>query len=499
MERTAEHPAGCKPQCRPGTYSVNGIYPCHSCKEGYTTKRWGEKTCHRINEEDKGCPEGMKWLSNENGEGYCIKDTPCPRMYYSRDGSAPCMRCPEGTTTFTTGAKYCSDEPDEPSTDDNTTDDYTDDAPYDDDETHNSENVEKCPYGTMWVEKDSVKGCRPLCKLDYYSETGASPCEECSSGKTTTYVGATSCVDKDPDDNCKYGEKRVQFGNRFVCRAECGKNTWSENGVEPCIPCKAGYSTEGIGATTCVNVISGGDPEKTCPEGTKYVEKPADDGTSTRGCIPLCDVDYYSSTGAYPCKRCAHGTSTKAKGSIGEDSCVTHGEDHDVDKCPEGMKWYNDEGRGYCIVKELCPRMYYSSDGYAPCSKCNFGTTSNLHGSTKCEPVTAESDDGGDDDGDEAKCREGEKWIYRDEKEFVSRVFPVPLDSTLTMVSLPAPLAAKARPPSKPALLNVLTCKTKVTAEITSMVAPPVSLVQLVRNHASFARRAPPVMLLSAL
>ena len=145
---------------------------------GYTTKRWGEKTCHRINEEDKGCPEGMKWLSNENGEGYCIKDTPCPRMYYSRDGSAPCMRCPEGTTTFTTGAKYCSDEPDEPSTDDNTTDDYTDDAPYDDDETHNSENVEKCPYGTMWVEKDS-EGLRPLCKLDYYSETGASPCEEC--------------------------------------------------------------------------------------------------------------------------------------------------------------------------------------------------------------------------------------------------------------------------------------------------------------------------------
>ena len=127
VEKTAEHPAGCKPQCRPGTYSANGIYPCHSCKDGYTTKRWGEKMCHPVNEADKGCPEGMKWFVDKDGDGYCIKDIVCPRMYYSVDGSTPCMRCPEGTTTYTAGAKYCSDKSDQqPSDDDSTTGDSSD-------------------------------------------------------------------------------------------------------------------------------------------------------------------------------------------------------------------------------------------------------------------------------------------------------------------------------------------------------------------------------------
>ena len=125
-------------------------------------------------------------------------------------------------------------------------------------------------------------------------------------------------------------------------------------------------------------------------------------------------------------KRCAHGTSTKTKGSIGEDSCVANGEDHDIDQCPEGMKWYDAGDRGYCIKKELCPHRFYSSDGYVPCSKCNFGTTSTLHGSTQCEAVTAEPDpvDGNDD---EAECREGEKWILQDGRGICIKSVPCPI------------------------------------------------------------------------
>ena len=379
-ERTADHPAGCKPQCRPGTYSANGIYPCHSCKVGYTTKSWGERECRRQNEMDKGCPEGMKWFADDNGDGFCIKDVVCPRTYYSADGSTPCKACPEGTTTYTVGAKYCSDKGNQHSDDDSSTDDATDDA-HDDDSAANQgdSGPTKCPFGTMWVEAGRVKGCRPLCKLGYYSQVGAAPCTACSSGKTTDYVGATSCIEEDPSESCRRGEKRVILGRSAVCRAECSKNTWSETGVAPCTPCTDGFTTEGSGATTCIKALPGGDPDKECPAGTKYIEKTVDDKPE-RGCIPLCDVDYYSATGTYPCSRCGHGTTTHAKGAIGEDSCVAKGEGHGVEKCPEGMKWIVDRGNGICIKKELCPRRFYSSDGYVPCSRCEFGTTSKLHG-----------------------------------------------------------------------------------------------------------------------
>ena len=153
-----EDGSGCRPECRPGSYSSTGLYPCTRCEEGTYTKESGATAC---TDYPKECSEGYKLTTTEGTMTECKRE--CAKGYYSKTGVYPCKACERGYTTMERGATECMKSDDKnKNSDDNNTDDK-----------------KECPEGTEWIEDDKAKGCRPLCKLGWYNkDTGAWPCTQ---------------------------------------------------------------------------------------------------------------------------------------------------------------------------------------------------------------------------------------------------------------------------------------------------------------------------------
>ncbi|KAM9329386.1 sushi, von Willebrand factor type A, EGF and pentraxin domain-containing protein 1 [Gastrophryne carolinensis] len=108
----------CKAQCKPGTYSLNGLEICESCPLGTYQPVMGSKFC-------VSCPKGMSTVkrgsvnisecgvpchAGEFSRTGLVPCYPCPRDYYQPEaGKSYCLSCPFYGTTTMTGARSITD------------------------------------------------------------------------------------------------------------------------------------------------------------------------------------------------------------------------------------------------------------------------------------------------------------------------------------------------------------------------------------------------------
>ena len=96
-------------QCRPGSYSSDGLERCQTCGRGFYQSDYAAREC-------LGCGRGLSTLfrgatSAQDCRLECLPGTisetgmepcfPCPRGYFQeRNGSDHCFKCPFKTTTL---------------------------------------------------------------------------------------------------------------------------------------------------------------------------------------------------------------------------------------------------------------------------------------------------------------------------------------------------------------------------------------------------------------
>ncbi|XP_043572153.1 sushi, von Willebrand factor type A, EGF and pentraxin domain-containing protein 1 isoform X1 [Chiloscyllium plagiosum] len=108
----------CKGQCKPGTYSSNGLEMCESCPLGTFQPAYSAKRCllcpdelttvKRGAIEDSEC--GVPCSAGHVSRSGIMPCYPCPRDYYQPDsGKSFCLACPFYGTTTITGATSRSD------------------------------------------------------------------------------------------------------------------------------------------------------------------------------------------------------------------------------------------------------------------------------------------------------------------------------------------------------------------------------------------------------
>uniref|UniRef100_UPI00398EE43F sushi, von Willebrand factor type A, EGF and pentraxin domain-containing protein 1 n=1 Tax=Pristiophorus japonicus TaxID=55135 RepID=UPI00398EE43F len=89
----------CKGQCKPGTYSSNGLETCESCLLGTFQPAYSAKSCLL-------CPDGLITVKRGAIEvSEC--GVPCAAGYVSRSGIMPCYPCPRDYYQPDAGKSFC--------------------------------------------------------------------------------------------------------------------------------------------------------------------------------------------------------------------------------------------------------------------------------------------------------------------------------------------------------------------------------------------------------
>ncbi|KAM4706820.1 sushi, von Willebrand factor type A, EGF and pentraxin domain-containing protein 1 [Discoglossus pictus] len=89
----------CKAQCKPGTYSANGLETCESCPHGTFQPVFGSKFCTT-------CPKRMSTVKRGSIDiSEC--GVPCQAGEFSRSGLQPCFQCPRDYYQPEAGRSYC--------------------------------------------------------------------------------------------------------------------------------------------------------------------------------------------------------------------------------------------------------------------------------------------------------------------------------------------------------------------------------------------------------
>ncbi|XP_069622657.1 sushi, von Willebrand factor type A, EGF and pentraxin domain-containing protein 1 [Ranitomeya imitator] len=108
----------CKAQCKPGTYSSNGLETCESCPHGTYQPVMGAKFCISCPKEMSTVKRGAVDISEcgvpchagEFSRSGLVPCFPCPRDYYQPEpGKSYCLSCPFYGTTTMTGARSITD------------------------------------------------------------------------------------------------------------------------------------------------------------------------------------------------------------------------------------------------------------------------------------------------------------------------------------------------------------------------------------------------------
>ncbi|XP_061107701.1 sushi, von Willebrand factor type A, EGF and pentraxin domain-containing protein 1 isoform X3 [Conger conger] len=91
--------AECKAQCKPGSFSLNGLETCESCPLGQYQPGFGSKLC-------LPCPEGSTTVNRGAVDiGEC--GVPCTAGHFSRSGLVPCYPCPRDYYQPEEGRSFC--------------------------------------------------------------------------------------------------------------------------------------------------------------------------------------------------------------------------------------------------------------------------------------------------------------------------------------------------------------------------------------------------------
>ncbi|XP_069779037.1 sushi, von Willebrand factor type A, EGF and pentraxin domain-containing protein 1 isoform X2 [Narcine bancroftii] len=108
----------CKGQCKPGTYSPNGLEICESCPLGTFQPEYSAKKClqcpNKLTTVKRGAIEisecGVPCSPGHVSRSGIIPCYPCPRDYYQpKAGKSFCLACPFYGTTTVTGATSRTD------------------------------------------------------------------------------------------------------------------------------------------------------------------------------------------------------------------------------------------------------------------------------------------------------------------------------------------------------------------------------------------------------
>ncbi|MBN3306145.1 SVEP1 protein, partial [Amia calva] len=91
--------AECKEQCKPGSFSVNGLETCESCPLGTHQSEFGSKVC-------LACPGDMSTV-NRGAVDVTECGVLCPAGQFSRTGLHPCYPCPRDYYQPDDGRSYC--------------------------------------------------------------------------------------------------------------------------------------------------------------------------------------------------------------------------------------------------------------------------------------------------------------------------------------------------------------------------------------------------------
>ncbi|XP_053321831.1 sushi, von Willebrand factor type A, EGF and pentraxin domain-containing protein 1 [Spea bombifrons] len=95
----SKHPKECRAQCKPGTYSSNGLETCESCPHGTYQPTFGSRFC-------TSCPKGMSTVKRGSVDvSEC--GVPCHAGEFSRTGLVPCYPCPRDYYQPEPGKSYC--------------------------------------------------------------------------------------------------------------------------------------------------------------------------------------------------------------------------------------------------------------------------------------------------------------------------------------------------------------------------------------------------------
>ncbi|OCU00923.1 sushi, von Willebrand factor type A, EGF and pentraxin domain-containing protein 1 isoform X1 [Xenopus laevis] len=108
----------CKAQCKPGTYSSNGLETCESCPHGTYQPLFGSKACvvclNGMSTVKRGSVDkiecGVPCHAGEFSRTGLVPCYPCPRDYYQPEpGKSYCLSCPFYGTTTISGARSIAD------------------------------------------------------------------------------------------------------------------------------------------------------------------------------------------------------------------------------------------------------------------------------------------------------------------------------------------------------------------------------------------------------
>ncbi|XP_062592023.1 uncharacterized protein LOC134253516 [Saccostrea cucullata] len=308
--------------------SVSDRFWCKKCPPEKTTYEIRATHCIDI------CVEGTEF---ENITEKCI---PCPVGFYknvsandtSHDSSDRfrCKKCPDGETTYETGASHC---------------------------------IAICEEGKELENGTDI--CVP-CRVGFYKNVSANDtnlhvsdrfwCKKCPVKKTTYDRGATYCIDI------------------------CEKGMELENGTEKCKPCPVGYYKNVSANDTSLHVSDRFWCKKCPAENTTY-----ESGTSSiKDCIAHCkegmyykddrctecEIGFFKNTSSenitlkknlrWNCTKCLPGTTTLSKGG---DKCIelcSTGKEYDAitDKCYPCKLGFFKNISGSNINCSSCPNNY---------------------------------------------------------------------------------------------------------------------------------------------
>jgi hypothetical protein len=213
-----------------------------------------------------------------------------------------------------------------------------------------------CPDGTTVI----------ACGLGVYSFTGASECQNCSSGTYNDIPESAEC------SACPGGKFSLAAA---VSCSNCTAGYWSSSNSSVCSICQAGtFSVDGSGTSSgCIACQSGSSSSvlgssscSGCPSGTFSAS-----GYSS--CVD-CKAGYYSGLSAGSCTPCSSGFYSASDASA---SCSL---------CPSGYysTVLNATSQQSCIA---CPVGLTSSGGASTCASCQVGQY--INGNSECTSCPA--------------------------------------------------------------------------------------------------------------
>jgi len=210
-----------------------------------------------------------------------------------------------------------------------------------------------CPAGT-YSEVVSQSSCTDCAAGTYATNGAVSTCEECVAGKYAASTASISC------DNCAQGRFSLTSG-QFSCAA-CEIGTYASSTMSTiCLACEPGRAQAQSGQATCNDCANG----------------QAQTAAGQAVCLE-CDEGYYSGAlGNSVCDVCNAGQfSVKDNQNRGATICS---------ECAVGT-YSNAQAQAVCIA--CAPGYYASSESTISCTVCDPGTYSG-QGAASCSPCAA--------------------------------------------------------------------------------------------------------------